>query len=331
MAINPTLVTYDSIATDIADAVGLTPDTVVGGQVTWTENNRRKIARFATAAARWAYYPANAEVKWPGLLVGASISLSSGAFHLSQVDYSDQFTLWSEDPRPVNSNAFSINATISGFYVYPATTLATVFAIYVPRPPEFTTTQWLIATAYILDDLVYDSTTGRCYRCILANTGQAVTNTTYWLPQDVLKILNEAIMTKAASTWQNAGGNEPDIARSNNEAAQYELDRAWVRAKKYSNDADYNYLVSSMTVSVTPLNFNPGYWTALTGGLQTCLDFVPTASGAVITGTTVETAISGIYNMFQLQDSVAAADGIWVVEPLDYNVSTNARKWIRIA
>jgi hypothetical protein len=77
---------------------------------------------------------------------------------------------------------------------------------------------------------------------------------------------------------------------------------------------------------------NPGYWTAYTGGAETNVDYIVTASGATATGSCVATAILGDFAVWQLQAGTAAentAGGI--IRPDDYNSTTNARVWVRIS
>ena len=49
---------------------------------------------------------------------------------------------------------------------------------------RFFRADWNIATPYVAGDIVYSPTEDAYYECILANTGQAVTDTTYWTPPD---------------------------------------------------------------------------------------------------------------------------------------------------
>jgi len=332
MAISPTAIRYLDVANAIADTVGLCPDTdAIGALTQWTADNQRKISRFAARAAEWAYYPPNPDVKWPGLLVGVTATLSSGAFNLSVVDYSTQFSLYSEDPRPFNSVGYAINATIQGDLIYPTTTLSSVFALYQPRPPQYTNVAWGVGTTYAVGDVVY-YTDGRCYRCVLVPPVATVpTNTTYWLAQDCLRILSEAVVYQAASYFQGMGGVEPEASARNENNAQYELDTAWQRIRPFANTCEYDYLTTSTIVTPTPLAVNAGYWTAYTGGTATCVDYIVTANGAVVTGSVIETAISGDAATWQLQAGTAAEDGVTIIRPDDYNASTNARIWVRIA
>lgn len=71
--------------------------------------------------------------------------------------------------------------------------------------------------------------------------------------------------------------------------------------------------------------------TALTGGTTGCLDAIPTAGGAVITGQIVEvTYLSGAINTtarYRLRAGTDAATAMFIVRPADYNGASNAFVW----
>ncbi|HEX2100865.1 MAG TPA: hypothetical protein VHF69_09385 [Candidatus Synoicihabitans sp.] len=72
--------------------------------------------------------------------------------------------------------------------------------------------------------------------------------------------------------------------------------------------------------------------TALTGGGVGALDALETADGEVETGSIAFAIAAGEFSTWQLQDGTAAEDAaVGVVRPDDYNATTNARVWIRIA
>ena len=72
--------------------------------------------------------------------------------------------------------------------------------------------------------------------------------------------------------------------------------------------------------------------TGYTGGAQTDLDGQATANGAIATGSIAFTTVSSIFGTWQLQAGTSATDvNGGIVRPVDYNASTNARVWIRIA
>lgn len=74
-----------------------------------------------------------------------------------------------------------------------------VFVKYRTPIPRFTSSDYAAATTYAPGDVVYYDQVGDCYLCILATTGNAPTDTTYWVRQripalfaDYLKIMGHA-------------------------------------------------------------------------------------------------------------------------------------------
>lgn len=101
---------------------------------------------------------------------------------------------------------------------------STVWVEKRPRPLQFTRVAYDAGTAYVLGDVVYDATTGECYRCIQAGTGNAVTDTDYWTLQEIPDWMNEYIRRGAfADLLRNDGrGDRADVEEAR---AQFELER----------------------------------------------------------------------------------------------------------
>lgn len=98
----------------------------------------------------------------------------------------------------------------------------TVWIQYRPRPRRYTRVAYNGATTYALDDLVYDATTGECYRSLqAANTGNAVTSTTWWEAQTFPAFLDEYV-TRA--TFADLLRNDGRFDRADIEEARAELE-----------------------------------------------------------------------------------------------------------
>ncbi len=80
--------------------------------------------------------------------------------------------------------------------------LATVWVTYIPLPPEFTTEMWDSTASYIRGDLVFDDTTGECFRALRDSVGQPVTGASYWLMQQMPYVLSEYITSGDVSFLQ---------------------------------------------------------------------------------------------------------------------------------
>lgn len=66
------------------------------------------------------------------------------------------------------------------------TSQTSVWVRFTRRAPRFTSAAYAGGTTYALGDLAYDATTGLVYESLqAANTGNAVTDTDYWQPQEI--------------------------------------------------------------------------------------------------------------------------------------------------
>jgi hypothetical protein len=96
-------------------------------------------------------------------------------------------------------------------------------------------------------------------------------------------------------------------------------------------NSDYTGVLS-VPASVSPF-INPGFWTSIDDGSDTALNSVITADGVFPVGNTINTAIGGVYQVWQLQTNTGliASDGINFQRPLDYNAVTNNVIWVKIS
>lgn len=112
-----------------------------------------------------------------------------------------------EHPEPITGYRLGPD----GFY-FPETTETAVWLEYREPAPRFTSTAYAAGTAYVTGDLVYYSTTGECYRAKQSTTGNAPTNTTYWLKLDFMALLDEAVKAAAHAARTRAEGREQTAA-----------------------------------------------------------------------------------------------------------------------
>jgi hypothetical protein len=81
------------------------------------------------------------------------------------------------------------------------------------RPPQFTRTEYVAETAYAVGDLVYDDTTGECYKSLVdSNTGNAVTDATKWELVEFPAILRRWVLAAAKADFIGADG-QPDAQK----------------------------------------------------------------------------------------------------------------------
>lgn len=99
---------------------------------------------------------------------------------------------------------------VDGIY-FPGTSRTKVWIEYRGPASKFTTAAWNSVTAYSAGALVFDATSGNCYKALQASTNQAVTQTAYWAVVPFLAVLDQAVMTAAHQARTRAAGRE-DVA-----------------------------------------------------------------------------------------------------------------------
>jgi hypothetical protein len=100
-----------------------------------------------------------------------------------------------------------------------------VWIEYRPRHLRFTREAYASGSTYAADDVVYDASSGECYRSLAgANTGNAVTDATKWEKQAVPEFLAEYICRASfADLLRNDGrGERADIEEAR---AEFEIER----------------------------------------------------------------------------------------------------------
>jgi hypothetical protein len=201
--------THKDILNAVALAAGVTYDTMLASDAErWTS--------FANTAMDWIWRPPNRLFAWKWSVTTDTITITDGKFDLSEIDYSDWWSLWSEDPRPFLQNgsswpswdAYRIHAVDDGDGVWPQTTQATVFAFYRIARPVFTSTVVTVATAYATGAVVYDDRTaanggtGNCFKCVTGYTTPAaqgdlttdLANTAKWTVQSIPAVLTNPLI-----------------------------------------------------------------------------------------------------------------------------------------
>ncbi len=184
--------TLKDILNDVALSAGLTYATLV-------DADKERWTSFANMAMDWIWRPPNRMFAWKWSVATKTITITDGKFALSEIDYSDWWNLWSQDPRPFLQTitswpafgGYRVHAVDDGDGVWPQTTQATVFAFYRTARPRFTSTLVVPATTYGSGVLVYDeSGSGDCFLSIAAGAlGSALTDTAKWTRQSIPYLL----------------------------------------------------------------------------------------------------------------------------------------------
>lgn len=171
---------------------------------------------------------------WPfAVQSNSSVTVTSGVISLSDLSYPVWFSLWSAEPRPASSNAYRVPVRLhdsSG--IYPQCDLGSVFALYVPRAPEFDSRQWTDLTAYAAGSVRYDSTTGQCWRAkiaVPASPSIPLSNSTYWEEQLIPRNFNDYLTLSTYGMWLASAGQH-QTADGYANRAQEDLEREFIAA-----------------------------------------------------------------------------------------------------
>lgn len=124
--------------------------------------------------------------------------------HIAYSQYGKQdigqiYGVYNSSPR---TNVPAIHWTVapSGLGIdVPWFTGNTVWIIYKPNPPKFTSFTYDTATDYRRGDVVLDLDSGDCYVALASGTDKALTSAAYWLKQEFPYILSEYVKYAAAA------------------------------------------------------------------------------------------------------------------------------------
>lgn len=180
-------VTYKSLRDGAATRLGIDPSTDLQA------NTKLAIAEYATSAIRsgWEF------TDWNDICLLEQRTFPSGenviAFDQSgQTSIGEVFAAYSNDPTTdIAARKIAYGLSEEGVQFHPDLDYSTIWLKFRKLAPSFSGLDYASATTYAVGDVVYYDTTGECYKCILASTGNLPTNTTYWLKQDVPYFLAE--------------------------------------------------------------------------------------------------------------------------------------------
>lgn len=205
------------------------------GDVDMTVGAKRTFAVWASNAMKEAWdKPRGKDWVWPfSVQSSSSVTVTDGVITLADLSYPVWFSLWSAEPRPASSNAYRVPIRLhdsSG--IYPQCDLGSVFALYVPRAPEFDSRQWTDLTAYAAGAVRYDSTTGQCWRAkiaVPASPSIPLSNSTYWEEQLIPKNFNDYLTLSTVGMYHASVG-QTQTADVYAARAQEDLEREFIAA-----------------------------------------------------------------------------------------------------
>jgi hypothetical protein len=219
------------------------------GAVDMQVGDKVQLAAMLTDAMKTVWeMPAGKSWMWPWTLESeGSLTLTSGAIALGDLDYPRWVALYSGDPRgSAGSVNYHVPAYVDGDGIHPRNdALGSYFAFYIPRAPEFTHSVVAVNTAYAADAIVYDDRsagnggTGECFRCVTAYTTPALeadlttdlANVAKWKVQVVHKNFRQALVHLAHGLWLDAR-DKPAEASRKEQNGMVELATQWTAVVK---------------------------------------------------------------------------------------------------
>lgn len=192
--------TFQDIFDDLAETLDYAPAEVSGDATLQAKVLKR---------LNWAARDVWERRAWEDAWQDAALTPASGLLTFTQVEDARYFQFWSADPRVVSSGAYQVPCVVSadGITLNDAT-LTSVFAFWLSKPPQFNTTAWLTATAYVVGDLRVQNRV--CYKCLIAHTsGTFATDlaAAKWVAVNLPTSLCDAVVELAAARHEIAAGD----------------------------------------------------------------------------------------------------------------------------
>lgn len=140
---------------------------------------------------------------WEDARTWAEITPSSGLISWTTLGDARSIEIYTKDPRETRlADRVTFYPDQTGITVNDA--LATVWVSWIPGRFHFNTTTWATVTAYVVGDVRTLSTSGECYRCLVAHTsGTFATDlsASKWVLMPVLDVLEEFLIRHVHATW----------------------------------------------------------------------------------------------------------------------------------
>ena len=152
--------------------------------------------------------PFQANVFWEDARTWAEITPSSGLIAWDVLGDARNIEVWTKDPRETRL-ASSVTFFTDKTGIAVSEELETVWVSWVPRIYKFNTTAWAPDTAYVVGDVRTVSTSGECYRCLVAHTsGTFATDlaASKWVLMPVLEVLHEFLIRHLHATHLRESG-----------------------------------------------------------------------------------------------------------------------------
>lgn len=142
----------------------------------------------------WRHY------EWPDALTVEERTTSSAGLiawdQAGEKEIETPFLLTKRDPR-TDPNPGPVPFKTGPDGIWCALESTTLWLVYRTRAPRFTSDEYSASTAYVEGARVYWPSSGECYLCIAAATGDAPSDTDHWERIDFLELLEEPVKAGA--------------------------------------------------------------------------------------------------------------------------------------
>ena len=186
--------------------------TRTGGDPASQNNLETNAAHAVTEYINEAYKFAWQFYEWPEALTVEQRTFASQLVEWEQSGETAMETVLGvsqDDPRlKAYARPVTFKSGPAGIYVPSDFASSELWITYRKPAPWFTATEYDGSTSYALGDTVYYATSGECYECIQAGSGNLPTDTDYWTKLDFLAILEAAVKQGARSEWLREEGQE---------------------------------------------------------------------------------------------------------------------------
>jgi len=141
---------------------------------------------------------------WEDAQLWAEITPAAGLISWDTLGDSRHFEVWSGDPRLDRTETrLPMFTDLAGIRV--GEDIETVFVGWSPNVIKFDTTAWVTSTEYVVGDLRTFTTSGECYKCIVAHTSGTFPDDLdddKWVLLPVLEIFEEFLIGYVHGTYK---------------------------------------------------------------------------------------------------------------------------------
>lgn len=190
-------VTFQSVLHGVAHRMGIESDSTDPGY-NLLDSTARTLTEYINTAYKvaWEFWP------WPDSLTieqRTAVAQEIAEDQSGETFIGEMLAIYMRDPRTAsNPGPVAFEYHQGGWFLKDSSlATSTVYCQYRPAINYFTAEPYDNSTAYIVGNTVYYATSGDCYRCIQAGTGNLPTDDTFWSKIPFMASLRDAVIASA--------------------------------------------------------------------------------------------------------------------------------------